>query len=151
MVDITIKSNFHNYRVHFSEDMIVSLSKEIKPKDIILIDEKVDSFYPEIKKEFANDNLLISINANEENKSYRGVEKIIDTLIRSNFRKNHRLIGIGGGIVQDITAFTASVMYRGVEWIFFPTTLLAQGDSCIGSKTSINFGKFKNQIGGFYP
>ena len=59
VVDITIKSNFHNYRVHFSEDMIVSLSKEIKPKDIILIDEKVDSFYPEIKKEFANDNLLI--------------------------------------------------------------------------------------------
>ena len=94
---------------------------------------------------------LFSIDANEENKSYRGVEKIIDTLIRSNFRKNHRLIGIGGGIVQDITAFTASVMYRGVEWIFFPTTLLAQGDSCIGSKTSINFGKFKNQIGGFYP
>ena len=42
-------------------------------------------------------------------------------------------------------------MYRGVDWIFFPTTLLAQGDSCIGSKTSINFGKFKNQVGGFYP
>ena len=42
-------------------------------------------------------------------------------------------------------------MYRGVEWIFYPTTLLAQGDSCIGSKTSINFGEYKNQIGGFYP
>jgi 3-dehydroquinate synthase len=42
-------------------------------------------------------------------------------------------------------------MFRGVKWIFFPTTLLAQGDSCIGSKTSINFGKFKNQVGGFYP
>jgi len=42
-------------------------------------------------------------------------------------------------------------MYRGVDWLFYPTTLLAQGDSCIGSKTSINFGAFKNQIGGFYP
>jgi len=42
-------------------------------------------------------------------------------------------------------------MYRGVSWIFFPTTLLAQGDSCIGSKTSINFGSHKNQLGGFYP
>jgi 3-dehydroquinate synthase len=42
-------------------------------------------------------------------------------------------------------------MYRGVKWIFFPTTLLAQGDSCIGSKTSINFGEYKNQVGGFYP
>jgi 3-dehydroquinate synthase len=45
----------------------------------------------------------------------------------------------------------ASIMYRGVDWIFLPTTLLAQCDSCIGSKTSINFNKFKNQIGGFYP
>ena len=42
-------------------------------------------------------------------------------------------------------------MFRGVDWIFFPTTLLAQGDSCIGSKTSINFEQYKNQIGGFYP
>ena len=42
-------------------------------------------------------------------------------------------------------------MYRGVDWIFFPTTLLAQGDSCIGSKTSINFDKYKNQLGNFYP
>ena len=47
--------------------------------------------------------------------------------------------------------FLASVTYRGVDWIFVPTTLLSQGDSCIGSKTSINFGEFKNQMGTFYP
>ena len=41
-------------------------------------------------------------------------------------------------------------MYRGVDWIYFSTTLLAQ-DSCIGSKTSINFVNTKNQVGGFYP
>jgi 3-dehydroquinate synthase len=41
-------------------------------------------------------------------------------------------------------------MYRGVDWVHIPTTLLAQGDSCIGSKTSINFGKFKNQLGNFF-
>ena len=76
---------------------------------------------------------------------------VIQHLIDNGFRKNHRLFGIGGGITQDITAFTSSIMYRGVDWLFYPTTLLAQGDSCIGSKTSINFGAFKNQIGGFYP
>src|SRR5271157_5866279 len=51
----------------------------------------------------------------------------------------------------DITAFVASILYRGLEWSFFPTTLLAQGDSCIGSKTSINLGDKKNLIGNFYP
>lgn len=61
------------------------------------------------------------------------------------------MIAIGGGITQDVTAFISSIMYRGVNWLFFPTTLLAQGDSCIGSKTSINFDEFKNQVGGFYP
>ena len=94
---------------------------------------------------------VIGLDARENQKSYKGLIPVIQELINSGFRKNHRLIGIGGGIIQDITAFTASIMYRGVTWLFLPTTLLAQGDSCIGSKTSINFGEFKNQIGGFYP
>ena len=50
-----------------------------------------------------------------------------------------------------MTAFISSILYRGVDWIFFPTNLLSQGDSCIGSKTSINFQEYKNQLGGFFP
>ena len=74
---------------------------------------------------------------------------IIEQLIESKFRKNDRLICIGGGITNDITAFIASIMFRGVEWLFFPTTLLAQADSCIGGKTSINIGNFKKPVGQF--
>ena len=94
---------------------------------------------------------MIEVSANENQKSYEGLIPIIDKLVNHGFRKNHRIVGIGGGITQDITAFTSSILFRGVDWIFFPTTLLAQGDSCIGSKTSINYKKYKNQIGGFYP
>jgi len=61
------------------------------------------------------------------------------------------LIAVGGGITQDIVAFISSNLYRGVRWVFYPTTLLAQCDSCIGAKSSINFGKYKNQLGCFYP
>ena len=42
-------------------------------------------------------------------------------------------------------------MFRGIKWIYFPTTLISQGDSCIGSKTSVNINNFKNQLGNFYP
>jgi len=66
-------------------------------------------------------------------------------------RRNEKLVAVGGGIIQDVTAFSASIIYRGIEWAFFPTTLLAQADSCIGSKTSINLGGKKNLIGNFYP
>tara|TARA_B100000959_G_C14838849_1_gene565139 strand:- start:88 stop:1047 length:960 start_codon:yes stop_codon:yes gene_type:complete len=115
------------------------------------MDNKVKEHYPLITAAIPQKNLLINIKASEKQKSYKGLVPIINNLIASGFRKNHRLIGIGGGITQDITSFIASIMYRGVDWFFFPTTLLAQGDSCIGSKTSINFGKYKNQLGGFYP
>jgi 3-dehydroquinate synthase len=60
-------------------------------------------------------------------------------------------VAIGGGIIQDITCFLATVILRGLPWFFYPTTLLAQADSCIGSKSSINSGKIKNIIGAFTP
>ena len=151
VLDFKIKSIVHDYEVKFIDNSSTVLQNEIKDGDVVIMDRKIIALYPEIAGIVSKKNLLIDIEAHEKQKSYEGLIPIINKLIKSGFRKNHRLIGIGGGITQDITAFTASIMYRGVNWIFFPTTLLAQGDSCIGSKTSINFGEYKNQIGGFYP
>ena len=149
--DFKVKSIIHDYKVKFIEDSSSVLDNEIKDGDVIIMDQKLKDLYPMLTAAIPDNNVLIDIDAHEKQKSYEALIPIINKLIESGFRKNHRLIGIGGGITQDITAFTASIMYRGVNWIFFPTTLLAQGDSCIGSKTSINFGEYKNQIGGFYP
>ena len=66
-------------------------------------------------------------------------------------KRNAKLIAFGGGIVQDVTGFVANVLYRGIHWTFYPTTLLAACDSCIGGKTSLNYKKFKNLLGTFYP
>ena len=54
-------------------------------------------------------------------------------------------------ITQDITGFAANILYRGIHWIFVPTTLLAACDSCIGGKTSLNYKGYKNLLGTFYP
>lgn len=156
MVDIqqynfTVKSNIHDYEVNFINDVKETLLVELKAGDFIIIDNKVKSLYSNWFEEVLEKFNHIGIDATEPQKSYQKVEPIINSLIERGFRKNHRLIAVGGGITQDVTAFIASILYRGVQWCFFPTTLLAQGDSCIGSKTSINFGKFKNQVGGFYP
>ncbi len=149
--NFTVKSNIHDYEVHFIDDVKSTLENELKEGDFIIIDNKVKALYSEWFEEVLTNFKHIGINATEPQKSYQEVEPVINELIEKGFRKNHRLIAIGGGITQDVTAFIASILYRGVQWYFFPTTLLAQGDSCIGSKTSINFGKFKNQVGGFYP
>ena len=151
MSDFSVKSIIHDYEVLFIEDTKSILLETLKEGDYIIIDNKIKKLYANQLQSVLDSNKFIGIDANETQKSYQGIIPVIQELIDGGFRKNHRLVAVGGGITQDVTAFISSIMYRGVNWFFFPTTLLAQCDSCIGSKTSINFGEFKNQVGGFYP
>lgn len=151
MYNFKVKSVIHDYEVRFIDDLTKTFTAELRDGDYIIVDNKIKQLYAEPLARIFEQYRHIGLDATEPQKSYQGIIPVIQTLIESGFRKNHRLVAIGGGITQDVTAFISSVMYRGVDWIFFPTTLLAQGDSCIGSKTSINFGEYKNQIGGFYP
>ncbi len=151
MYNFKVKSKIHDYKVLFIDNFEQTLNAALKEGDFIIIDNNIIKNYHSQTKFALQKHNYIGIDATEPQKSYQGIITIIQTLIENGFRKNHRLIAIGGGITQDVTAFISSIIYRGVDWIFFPTSLLAQGDSCIGSKTSINFGEYKNQVGGFYP
>ena len=66
-------------------------------------------------------------------------------------KKDWKIVCFGGGITQDVTTIASNLFLRNVDWYFFPTTLLAMCDSCIGGKCGINLGMYKNQIGVFYP
>jgi len=146
-----VKSSIQDYEVHIIASLEEQLEIVYQKGDYIIVDKVVLDLNPSLKKAISKNRNIIEINALEKTKSYEGVIPFIEELIKNGFKRNNRLIAIGGGITQDVTAFIASILYRGVGWIFFPTTLLAQADSCIGSKTSINFKEFKNQVGGFYP
>lgn len=149
--NFTVCSSIHDYDVRFEDDFANALRKQIDQGDIILIDENVYNLNKTLFISACNRCKYILIKASEEQKSYLQLAPIIESLIEKDFKKNNKLIVIGGGITQDIGAFIASNLYRGVRWFFYPTTLLAQCDSCIGGKSSINFGKYKNQLGNFYP
>lgn len=149
--DFTILSAIHDYAVHFVEDFTIHLRDIIQPEDTILIDENVCRLYHKRLEPILSEVSHILLEPSEEKKSYQQVGEIVERLIEGGFRKNNKIVAIGGGITQDVATFIAANLYRGVDWYFFPTTLLAQADSCIGGKASINFGSYKNLLGNFYP
>jgi 3-dehydroquinate synthase len=116
-----------------------------------LVDARVAQLYPTQLAAVLQMPTTILIAATEEEKSYERVGSVIEHLIANGIRRQHKLVAIGGGIVQDITCFISSTLLRGIPWEFFPTTLLSQADSCIGSKSSINVGEIKNILGTFNP
>lgn len=147
---LTIRSYRRTYTVEFVEDYAHSLGSHLHPGDFLVVDGHVLGLHPALRRciePFAHRVVVPS----ESAKSYEALTPLLAELIERGFTRTNRLVAIGGGIVQDITAFTASIFLRGVDWLFVPTNLLSQCDSCIGSKTSINFGAYKNQLGGFYP
>ena len=148
---ISIHSNVRDYTVTFQPDGGFIRAFSRFPQRLFVIDENVwrrhrHGFLGEIPE---TERLLFT--AHEERKNLDSVMELYDHLMERSAKKNMTLISIGGGIVQDVTGFVASTLYRGLNWIFVPTTLLAQADSCIGSKTSLNYKRFKNIVGTFYP
>lgn len=146
-----IKSRFKDYTVNFINDFLIPFENEKKNGSFFIVDSNVHRLYLEKAEDVLPTDIYLIIKANERNKTIDKCKEIVEVLVEKQIRRNQRLVAIGGGVIQDITAFTASIIYRGIEWSFFPTTLLAQADSCIGSKTSINLGDKKNIIGNFYP
>jgi len=116
-----------------------------------IVDEALPRLQQERLAELARRQRIVRIVADETAKTVEHALGMIETLVAGGFRRNERLVAIGGGVVQDLAGFVASILYRGVEWTFYPTTLLAQADSCIGGKTSINVRGSKNLLGTFNP
>jgi 3-dehydroquinate synthase len=86
----------------------------------------------------------------EQAKSLTYYEAIIKYLIENHYHRDTTLIGLGGGVIGDLTGFVAATYCRGVPYIHIPTTLLAQVDSSIGGKTGINHVLGKNMMGAVY-
>lgn len=139
--DFYISSHKHTYEVMFSNNFndYSSLGTHF------IVDRNVLQHLPE------NFSPTVIIDATEENKTYQAIAPVIESLASAGMRRNSKLVAIGGGITQDITCWISTTYMRGIPWSFVPTTLLAQADSCIGSKSSINFGKYKNLMGSFNP
>ena len=149
--NLTIKSNIKDYVVHFEKDKSF-LEKLVNSENtIFIIDKNVYNLHKSNILANISQDKSIFLDISEEMKNIETACFLYEKIMQFSPRKNLTIVSIGGGITQDVTGFVASSLYRGVNWIFVPTTLLAQVDSCIGAKTSLNFKHYKNLVGTFYP
>lgn len=150
--ELPVRSAFRDYRVEFPSNALESAGRRFESeRTFVVCDELVRRLWDADLAPFLRGRKHVLLSPSEDSKTLDMAQRLIEKLIDSGIRRDHTILAIGGGITQDVAAFAASILYRGIAWAFLPTTLLAQADSCIGSKTSINVGDMKNLLGSFWP
>ena len=94
--------------------------------------------------------MLITIPAGEKSKTLEQAGAICDRMIAAGFDRQSFVVGLGGGMIGDISGFVAAIYHRGIPHVQIPTTLLAMVDSSIGGKTGVDTRDGKNLIGAFH-
>ncbi len=148
---LVVQSHRGPYTALFDDQALARLNGAAPSQAHFIIDAKVAGIYAGDLQQVLGSPSVLLIEATEANKTLDKFTGYVDHLISRGVRRGQALVAIGGGIMQDITCFLAATLLRGLPWHFYPTTLLAQADSCIGSKSSINVGKTKNILGTFTP
>lgn len=110
---------------------------------ILITDENVFSAH---QKRFKNWNTIV-LKPGEEYKVQETANAIIEQLIEMEADRTTTLVGVGGGVITDLTGYVASVYMRGIRFGFIPTTLLSLVDASIGGKNGIDVGVYKNMVG----
>ena len=134
----TIKSFFEEFKKIFEGKKIY-----------LIVDENTFQHINYLEENFSVNSTHLKLESGEKNKTFNSVLKIWDFLNRNNVKSSDLLFILGGGMLTDLAGFAASTYKRGIEFVYFPTTLLAMADAAIGGKTGFNYQFLKNNIGTF--
>lgn len=129
---------------YYFDSSFSHLKKIVDPKQSILITD--EHIYDAHSDQFTGWNTIV-IKPGEEYKVQLTVDTIIEQLIDFAADRQTTLIGVGGGVVTDITGYVASVYMRGIPFGFVPSSLLGLVDASIGGKNGIDVGVYKNMVG----
>lgn len=128
------------HHTHFS-----GINEVLTPANtIVMTDSNVARLHGDLFKKFK---AVITIPAGEANKNHTTILSLIQQLMEQKVHRKTFLLGVGGGVVTDITGFVAAIYMRGLRFGFVPTTLLGMVDASIGGKNGINIGLQKNMVG----
>ena len=141
---LTIASSRGAYDVQIGEGTFDELLAQRPAAPVI-----ADAYFAERLAPHAQRTLFLP--AEEGEKTLSAAERLIERLRDLGTARGDHLVAVGGGIVQDVATAAASLYMRGLGWSYAPTTLLGMADSCIGGKSSLNVGRYKNLAGNFHP
>lgn len=143
--DIFIGTNFSSW-------IIENIASNNYSSFVVFCDHNIADLYrdflSEVKTKLKPVEIIL-VTPTEANKSIEFLNVCLEKCVAARLNRNGCLIAIGGGIVGDVAGFLASVYMRGVDMVFIPTTLMAQGDTII-NKVAISYKLLKNIIGSFY-
>ena len=145
MHEIIVEGQTGRSRIMVGERLDHLASYLPEGRTIIITDEKVGALYQD---RFPTGE-VITIGCGEKHKTLKTLATIYDRLIEAEADRSSFIVGIGGGIVGDVTGFAASTYMRGLRFGFVPTSLLAQVDATVGGKNGVNFMGYKNMVGVF--
>jgi 3-dehydroquinate synthase len=139
-----------NITYNITIDRLPALSFDRKV--VIVTNPTVAGFHLEtlLKQLSATELNIVTIPDGEKYKTLQTVENILNECFEHKLDRKSLLIAFGGGVIGDMTGFTASLYQRGIDFIQIPTTLLSQVDASVGGKTGVNNAYGKNLIGAFY-
>lgn len=151
-MELTVKTSMGDYNIVVKRGLINSLSEycNTEKKALIVTDSGVPIEYAEaVAKQFKAKVIKI-IPQGESSKCFDTYKELLEVLNENAFTRADCIVAVGGGVVGDLSGFTAATYMRGIDFINIPTTLLSQVDSSIGGKTAIDFCGYKNTVGAFY-
>ena len=161
MTSVEVHSAKHAYRVLIDSGLLANAGEAIRNAKLapvscaIISDTNVGPLFAgALAKNLRSagyEPKLISVPAGEESKTLERAGEICEQMLSAGLDRQSFVVGLGGGVVGDLSGFVAAIFERGIPHVQIPTTLLAMVDSSIGGKTGVNTRAGKNLLGAFHP
>ena len=161
VISIEIQSASHAYRVLIAPDLLTGVGQTLKDAGlplsqcVIVTDTNIGPLFggalAKNLRAAGYEPKLVTVPSGEESKTLEQAGDVCEQMLGAAVDRESFVIGLGGGVIGDLSGFVASIFERGIRHVQIPTTLLAMVDSSIGGKTGVNTPTGKNLIGTFHP
>lgn len=149
---LNVKTSMNTYNIVLQRGALNNVAEycDVTKKALVVTDDGVPEIYSKTIASQFNNSVIKTIPQGEKSKNFDTYKELLELLNENEFSRNDCVVAVGGGVVGDLSGFTAATYMRGITFYNVPTTLLSQVDSSIGGKTAIDFGGYKNTVGAFY-